>query len=183
MTVIKDTKHKMDGTLEHFKKELKNLRTGRPSPGMLDDIRVDVYGSEMTLKSVATVSISDARQLLVTPFDPSTSASIAKAIQNSPLGLIASPEGHVIRVPVPPLSQEVRKEMVKTGKKKAEDAKVAIREIRRKANDLIKKLKADGQITEDDIKKLEKQTQELTDQHCKTIDDLFVEKEKEILTV
>ncbi len=183
MSVIKDTKQKMDATIEHFKKELKNLRTGRPSPGMLDDIRVDVYGSEMTLKSLATISISDARQLLVTPFDPSTSASIAKAIQNSPLGLMASPEGNVIRVPVPPLSQEVRKEMVKTGKKKAEDAKVAIREIRRKANDLIKKQKADGEITEDDVKKLEKQTQELTDQHCKLIDESFVEKEKEILTV
>ncbi len=183
MSVLQDTKQKMDATLEHFKKELKNLRTGRPSPGMLDDIKVDVYGSEMTLKSLATISISDARQLVVTPFDPSTVASIAKAIQNSPLSLTASPEGNSIRVPVPPLSQEVRKEMVKTGKKKAEDAKVSVREIRRKANDLIKKQKTEGEIAEDDVKKLEKQTQDLTDQHCKMIDDLFSEKEKEILTV
>jgi len=183
MSVLKDTKQKMDATLEHFKKDLKNLRTGRPSPGMLDDIKVDVYGSEMTIKSLGTVSISDSRQLVVTPFDPSTTASIAKAIQNSPLGLSASPEGNSIRVPVPALSQEVRKEMVKQGKKKAEEAKVTIREIRRKANDLLKKQKVDGDITEDDLKKMEKQTQELTDEHCKVIDGLFVEKEKEILTV
>lgn len=183
MGIMQDTKQKMDQSIDHFKKELRNLRTGRANPSMLDDIKVEVYGSEMNLKSVATVSVSEARQLVISPFDPSTVSAICKAIEASPMGLRASPDGNSIRVPIPPLSEEVRKEIVKHGKKKAEEAKVQIREIRRKANDLIKKEKSDGTLTEDEQKKLEKQVQEATDNHCKDIDSLFAEKEKDILEV
>ncbi|MBI5274165.1 MAG: ribosome recycling factor [Chlamydiales bacterium] len=183
MSAVKDAKQKMDVTIDHFKKELRNLRTGRANPSMLDDIKVEVYGSEMNIKSLGTVNVAEARQLVVTPFDPSTSGAIAKAIDASPLNVRASVEGGVIRIPVPSLTQEVRKEIVKHGKKKAEDAKVTIREIRRKANDVLKKQKTDGDITEDDLKRSEKQVQDFTDQHCKMIDDLFAEKEKEILSV
>ncbi len=183
MTITDDTKKKMEASIEHFKDELRKMRTGRANPGMLDSVKVESYGTEMRLKDVANVSVSEARQLLVTPFDPQIAGPISKAIEKAGLNLLPILEGNMVRVPIPPMSEEIRKDVVKLAKKKAEDAKVAIREHRRKANDTAKKQKADGELTEDVLKKTEKQVQELTDQNCKKIDELFSAKEKDILEV
>lgn len=182
MNVKDDTKKKMQQAVDHLKVEFRSLRTNRVNPAMLDDCRVEIYGSEMPLKSVATVSVQE-RQLIITPFDPSTAGVIAKAITTSQMNLNAIHEGNIVRVPVPPLNEELRKDIAKQAKQKNEQAKVVVREIRRKSNELIKKQKADGSIPEDEMKKLEKVIQELTDEHCKIMDELFKEKEKEILTV
>jgi ribosome recycling factor len=182
MHVKDDTKQKMKQAVEHLKTEYRSLRTNRVNPSMLDDLKVDMYGSLVSIKSIATVSIQE-RQLIITPFDPSAKAAIVKAISNSPLNLSAMQEQTYVRVPVPPLNEELRKEIAKQAKQKTEAAKIVVREIRRKSNETIKKQKADGLIAEDEVKKLEKIIQELTDEHCKEMDKLFQEKEKEILTV
>ncbi|NBO24184.1 MAG: ribosome recycling factor [Chlamydiae bacterium] len=183
MDILKDTKTKMQQALEHFEKELKNLRSARANPGMLEDVMVEVYGSLMPIKKLGNISVAEARQLLITPFDPSTTSMISKGIERANLNLQSIVDGHQIRVPVPPLSEEVRKEIVKTAKKRAEDAKVVIREIRRKGNEIAKKQKADGILAEDQLKKLEKQVQEATDKACKEIEDKLSLKEKEILSI
>lgn len=183
MDILKDTKNKMQLAVEHFEKELKNLRSGRANPGMLEDVMVEVYGSMMPIKKLGNISIAEARQLLITPFDPSTAGMISKGIEKANLNLQSIVDGHHIRVPVPPLSEEVRKDIVKTAKKKSEDAKVAIREIRRKANETAKKQKSDGILAEDQMKKIEKQVQEATDKACKEIDEKLALKEKEILSI
>lgn len=183
MNVVKDIENKMKNAIEHFKVELRNLRTGRANPAVLDNVIVDVYGSDMRLKDIAQVSVSDSRQLLVSPYDPQTAGSIAKGIERANLNLMAIVDGHVVRIPVPPLTEEIRRDTVKLGKKKAEDTKVQLRDIRRKGNDLIKKQKADNEIPEDMQKKMEKQIQELTDKFCKEVDTLFSQKEKDIMEV
>lgn len=183
MSVVKDIEAKMKNAIEHFKTELRNLRTGRANPGVLDGVMVEIYGSQMRLKELAQVSASEARQLVVTPFDPHSVGPIVKGIERANLNLMAIADGHVVRVPVPPLTEEIRKETVKIGKKKAEDTKVQLREIRRKGNDVVKKQKTDNEIAEDMQKKLEKQIQELTDKYCKEVDTLFAQKEKDIMEV
>ncbi len=183
MSVVKDIESKMKNAIEHFKVELKNLRTGRANPGVLDGVVVELYGSQMRLKDVAQVSVADSRQLLVSPFDPQTVGAIGKGIERANLNLMPIVDGHVIRVPVPPLTEEIRKETVKLGKKKSEEVKIQIRDIRKKGNDLIKKQKTDNEITEDMVKKLEKQIQELTDKFCKEVDILLAQKEKDIMEI
>jgi ribosome recycling factor len=183
MKVIDQIKTKMKEALEHFKTELKNLRSGRANPGVLDNVQVEAYGSFVRLKEVATVTAPEARQLLITPFDPSTAGAIAKAIEKANLNLQPILDGRSVRINVPPMDESMRKEIVKQAKKKAEDAKVVIREIRRKGNETIRKQQKDGEITEDEVKKGEKQIQDLTDQNCKEIDTLFAAKEKEVMTV
>ena len=169
--------------MEHFKKELNNLRTGRANPSMFDSIRIEVYGSQMRMRELANVTTPEPRQILITPFDPQTAGPISKSIEKANLNVQPMLEGNVIRINIPPLDESMRKDIVKQGKKKAEDAKVSIREIRRKGNDLIRKQKADGDITEDEVKTGEKKVQELTDDYCKQVDELFNVKEKEIMTV
>jgi len=183
MTAVDQCKQGMAQAIEHFKKELAHLRTGRANPGMLDSVPIEVYGSQMRIKELANVSTPEPRQLLITPFDPQTAGPIAKSIEKANLGVQPLVEGNVIRMNIPPLDESMRKDIVKQGKEKAEKAKVAIREIRRKGNETVRKEKADGDITEDQMKRGEKQIQELTDKHCKEIDDLFGVKEKEIMTV
>lgn len=183
MSVEKEIKEKMNKALEVLKEEYRNLRTGRPNPGMLDAVMVEVYGSEMKIRDLATVSIQEPRQLVITPYDASTAGPIAKGIEKANLNLQAILEGNMVRVPVPALNEEMRKELSKQAKKRAEDAKIQIRDIRRKGNDQVKKLKADGEITEDVVKRDEKKIQELTDQFCKEIDTLCKTKEAEILSV
>ena len=183
MTIPDQTKTKMQATIDHFKVELKNLRTNRANPGMVEGVMVEVYGSQMRLKELATISTPESRQSLITPFDPQTGGPIAKAIEKANLNLQPVLEGSTIRIHVPPMDQAIRQEIVKQGKKKAEESKVAIREIRRKGNEQVRKQKADGEITEDVMKKAEKTIQDYTDQFCKQIDDLFTAKEKEILAV
>lgn len=183
MNIIEDTKKKMAAAIDHLKQELKNLRTGRANPAVLDNVQVEVYGSQMRLKELAGVTAPEPRQLLVTPFDPQTTGAISKGIERANLNLQPMIDGHVIRIPIPPMDASTRKEMVKQGKKKAEDAKVVIREIRRKQNELVRKQKADGDIPEDQLKKLEKNIQEFTDQCCKEADELINAKEKEIMNI
>jgi len=183
MSVTEQTKSKMQAALDHFKTELKNLRTNRANPSMFEGVSVEVYGTHMRIKELASISAPESRQILITPFDPQTASAISKGIEKANLNLQPILEGHIVRINVPPMDEAVRKEIVKQGKKKAEDAKIVIREIRRKNNELIRKMKADGDMTEDVMKKDEKIIQELTDKFCKEIDDLFAMKEKEIMTV
>lgn len=183
MSFMDEVKKNMQNALDHLGDELKNLRTNRPNPSVLDSVMVEVYGSEMKIRDLASVSISDGRQLLVTPFDPQTAGPIGKGIEKANLGLQPIVDGNLVRVPIPPMSEDLRKEIAKEAKDKSEKAKVTIRDHRRKANDMVKKQKSDGEITEDEQKKNEKLIQELTDQFCKKVDELYTLKEKDILEV
>ncbi|MBS3904368.1 MAG: ribosome recycling factor [Simkania sp.] len=183
MDVAEQAKQKMHAAVEHFKHELKTLRSNRANPAVLDNVIVEVYGSPMRLRELASVTAPEPRQLLITPYDPQTTNAISKGIEKANLNLQPVVDGHAVRINIPPMDEAMRRDIVKQGKKKAEDAKVAIRDIRRKNNELAKKKKADGDITEDVMKKIEKLIQEQTDASCKEIDDLFAAKEKEILTV
>lgn len=183
MSIPDQTKTKMQSAIEHFKAELKSLRTGRANPAILDGVIVEVYGANVKLKEVASVSAPEPRQLLITPFDRSTASAISKGIEKANLNLLPILEGGVVRINIPPMDESTRKEMVKIGKRKAEETKVAIREIRRKNNELVRKAKADGDIAEDVMKKQEKMIQDFTDQFCKEVDELMTVKEKEIMTV
>ncbi len=182
-SITEQTKSKMQTALDHFKNELKNLRSNRANPGMLDGVIVEAYGAQMRIKELANITAPESRQLLISPFDPQTAAAIAKGIEKANLNLQPVVEGQVIRIHVPPMDESMRKQIVKQGKQKAEDAKIVIRDIRRKNNELVRKQKADGVVTEDVMKKEEKGIQDLTDKFCKEIDDLFTAKEKEIMTV
>jgi len=178
-----ETKSRMQAALEHFKRELSNLRTGRANPHILDGVMVEAYGTQMRLRDLANVTTPEPRQILITPYDGQVAGAISKGIEKANLNLQPRLEGNIVRILIPPLDEAARKEIVKQGKKKAEDAKVALREIRRRQNESVRKQKADGEITEDIQKKTEKQIQELTDTFCKEIDTLFDIKEKEIMTV
>ena len=173
-------KKEMDTSIEHFMKELKNVRTGRAHPGILEDVKIEVYGTNMPIKSVANVTASEPRVLLISPFDPSTVETIANAIEKSDLNLMPQVDGPVIRIPVPALTEDSRKTIVKQTKGKLEDAKISIREARRKANALAKESE---ELTEDELRFTEKKVQEYTDQFCKKADELFAAKEKELMTV
>lgn len=177
------TKDDMESALEHFRKELRNLRSGRANPGFLDGVKVEAYGTEMRIKEVGNVTVAEARQLLVTPFDPQMAAAISKGIERANLGVQSYVDGAVVRVPIPPLTEDLRKDIVKQAKQKAEEAKIGIRDVRKRGNDTIKKLKSSGEVAEDEQKKLEKSIQTLTDKYCKEVDDLCKEKEKDILVV
>ncbi len=181
--IEQEVKSKMNATLEHFKQELKNLRTNRANPGVVEGVTIDVYGTHMKVKELASITTPEARQILISPFDPQTAGAIAKGIEKANLNLQPVLEGQSIRINVPPMDQSMRQTIVKQGKEKAENAKIAIRDIRRKSNDAIKQQKSSGDLTEDVVKKLEKAIQELTDTFCKQIDDLFAAKEKEIMAV
>ena len=173
----------MLAAIDHFKQELKSLRTNRANSSMLDSVYVEVYGASMKIRELANVTTPESRQILITPFDPQTVSAIAKGIEKANLNLQPVAEKGIVRINVPPMDESMRKEIAKRGKEHAEKAKVVIREIRRKFNDQVRKEKADGLITEDIMKKTEKAIQDFTDQFCKEIDDLFHAKEKEIMTV
>lgn len=183
MELLGQTKKKMTDALEHLKIELKNIRTGRANPAILDSIGVEVYGTQMRLKDIATISAPEPRQLLVSPFDSQNAGMIAKAIEKSNIGLQPIHDGHVVRLKVPPMDEAMRKEMVKLCHKKREECKVTIRNERRHANEMARKLKTEGIIAEDILKKLEKGIQELTDKFCQDADSASDQKEKEVTTV
>jgi len=183
MDIIEFVKSKMDAALEHLKNELKNIRTGRANPAMLDSITVEVYGSPMRLKDIASVSAPEPRQLLVTPFDSSNNSAIGKAIERANIGLIPIVDGNVVRIKISPMDDSMRKDMIKLCHKRCEEAKVGIRNVRRDGNEAARKKKNDGDIAEDQLKKLEKKIQELTDTCCKDADSLSEKKEKEISTI
>jgi ribosome recycling factor len=181
MNIFDQAKTKMGAALDHLKNELKSIRTNRANPGMLDNVSVEVYGSMMRIKDVANVTAPEARLLLITPFDPSTTNPIGKSIERA--GFLPIVDGNAIRIKIPPMDENARKEKVKECHKKKEEAKISIRNIRRECNEAAKKQKTAGDITEDDLKKLEKNIQELTDKSCKEADDLSEKKEKEVTTI
>ena len=183
MSILDQTKAKMQAALDHFKNELKNIRTGRANPGMVEHVSVEVYGSAMRLKDIASISAPEARQLLITPFDPQNTNAIGKAIEKANLGFMPIVDANTVRIKIPPMTEEIRKKMAKMCHEEREQAKVSIRNVRREFNDLARKQKIDGEIAEDMLKKLEKGIQELTDKFCREADDLSEKKEKEISTI
>jgi ribosome recycling factor len=184
---LKDVYHqlktRMDKAVEDFRTNLAAARTGRASVHMLDTVRVPYYGSEMPLNQVAQVHAADAQLLTVTPFDPSILAEIDKAIRAAGLGLNPQNDGKMIRIPVPPLTEERRREMVKNLHKILEDHRTAIRNVRRDGNDAVKKAMKDKKITEDDEKKALDEVQKLTDAEIKKMEEMSAAKEKELMTV
>jgi ribosome recycling factor len=176
-------KEKMDHSLEHLKRDLAGLRTGRASVALLDGVRVDYYGTMTPLKQVSNISTPEARLITIQPWEPNLIKEIEKAIANSGLGVTPSNDGKLIRVPLPPLTEERRKELSKICKKHGEDTKVQIRGFRRDANEELKKLQKDAKLTEDELRKAEQETQKLTDGHVQKIDDIIKKKEQEILEV
>lgn len=174
---------KMDHALEHLKRDLAGLRTGRASVALLDGVRVDYYGTMTPLKQVSNISTPEARLITIQPWEPQLIKEIEKAISNSGLGVNPSNDGKLIRVPLPPLTEERRKELGKICKKHGEDAKVQIRGFRRDANEELKKLQKDTKLTEDELRKAEQDTQKLTDNYVQKIDDVIKKKEQEILEV
>ena len=174
---------KMDKTLVHLAEEFDAVRAGRANPKVLDRITVEYYGQETALNGVATISSPDARTLVVQPWDTQLLTEIQKAIQMSELGLTPQNDGRVIRLIFPQLTEERRKELTKQVKKYAEEAKVAMRNVRRDGMDYVKKLKKDSAITEDEQKKAEKDLQDLLDKFTKKVDDALAAKEKELMAI
>ena len=180
---FKDYGRKMDKTLEHLSEEFGAVRAGRANAKVLDRITVEYYGSETPLNGVATISSPDARTLVISPWDTKLLKDIAKAIQMSDLGINPQNDGRVIRLTFPQLTEDRRKELVKQVKKYGEDAKVAMRNIRRDGMDYVKKLKKNNEITEDDQKKAEKDLQDLLDKYIKKVDEALAAKEKELMAI
>ena len=174
---------KMDQSIAAFKNNLAKIRTGRPSPAILDSIHVDYYGSMVPLSQVANVQLLDARTLSVQPWEKGMGAKIEKAIRESDLGLNPASMGDIIRVPMPPMSEERRKEMTKLARNEGESAKIAVRNLRRDANEAVKKLVKDKLASEDDQKRAEADIQKVTDRHIITIDALVAAKEQDIMAV
>ena len=177
------TQGKMDQSIASFKHNLTKIRTGRASPALLDTIHVEYYGNHVPLSQVANVSLLDARTISVQPWEKGMGAKIEKAIRESDLGLNPASMGDLIRVPMPPMSEERRKEMTKIVRSEGENAKIAIRNLRRDANEAVKKLVKDKEATEDDQKRTEADVQKVTDKHIAEIDSLVAGKEQEIMAV
>lgn len=184
MTVdFKEYSRRMDKALEHLDEEFASVRAGRANAKVLDRITVEYYGSETPLNGVATISAPDARTLIIQPWDTKLLKDIQKAIQTSDLGINPQNDGRVIRLVFPQLTEERRKDLAKQVKKYSEEAKVAMRNIRRDGMDYVKKLKKNSEITEDDQKKAEKDLQDLLDKYIKKVDDVLAAKEKELMAI
>ena len=181
--VKKNTEQKMQKSIDTLKADLAKVRTGRAHAGILDHVQVDYYGTPTHISQVADITLLDARTIGVQPWEKKMIATVEKAIRESDLGLNPSTQGDLIRVPTPALTEERRKEMVKLCKSEAEDAKIAVRNIRRDANEALKKLLKDKAISEDDERRAQDDVQKLTDKFVAEIDKLVAEKEKEVLTV
>jgi len=180
---IDDLKRRMDGALDVLRHELAGLRTGRASAGLLEPITVEAYGSNMPLVQVATINVPEARMISVQVWDKSVVKAVEKAIRNSGLGLNPITEGQNIRVPVPELTEDRRRELAKMAGKYAEQAKVAVRNVRRDGMESLKRLEKDGDISQDEHHSLSEKVQSLTDEHVARIDEMLAAKEKEILQI
>ncbi len=181
--LMKDAEERMDKSVGAAKGELNGVRTGRASAALLDRIQIDYYGQQTPLRQLATINVPEPRMLTIQPFDPNSLKSIEKAIQESDLGLTPSNDGKVIRLPIPQLTEERRKELVKLVRQIAEDGRVAVRNIRRDAIHHMKELSSKGQVGEDDERRAEEHVQKLTEQHTHSIDELLKHKESEIMEV
>lgn len=181
--IIKDAKNRMDKTLETLRSELAKVRTGKATTALLDGIKVDYYGNLTPLNQVGNLTVLDAHTLSITPWDKSMVPVIEKAILEANLGFNPVSDGTNLKIPVPPLTEERRKDFVKIVKKFGEDAKVAIRNVRRDANEHLKREQKEKKMSEDELKIAEDEVQKLTDQHIKMIDEMLKHKEKEIMEV
>ena len=179
--IYQETKESMSKTVEALNRELQRIRTGRASLSVLDGIKVDYYGTATPLNQMATLAVPESRQITIQPWDASVIKDIEKAILKSDLGLTPSNDGKILRISIPPLTEERRKELVKVIHKICEDHKVTVRNIRRDSNELLKSLKKDGDISEDEAFRSQDQVQKITDEHIKRIDECYTKKEKEIL--
>lgn len=181
--VVKDAKQRMDKSIEAFRDEISKIRTGKATTALLDSVRVDYYGNMSPLNQVGNVSVLDAHTLSITPWDKSMVSAVEKAIMQANLGFNPASDGTNIRIPVPPLNEERRKELVKLVKKFGEDYKIAIRNVRRDANDKLRKMEKDKELSEDQRRDSEDEIQKVTDNHTDKIDELIGLKEKEIMEV
>ena len=180
---LADAKRRMDKSIEATHHEFNSIRTGRASPALLDRINIDYYGTPTPLKSLASISAPEARLLVVQPFDPGAIKNIERAIQESDLGLTPSNDGKLVRLPIPALTEERRKDLVKVVRRVAEEGKVAIRNVRRDVMQHLKELVVNGEVGDDEERRAEAQVQKITDDHTKSIDDLLKVKEAEIMEV
>lgn len=181
--VIKDAEARMRKSIDSFKTEMAKLRTGRAHPSILDHVRINYYGSEMPINQVANINVTDARTLTITPWEKSMVQPIEKAILNSDLGLNPATTGDIIRVPMPALNEERRKELIKVVRNEAESARVSIRTARRDANNALKELLKSKQITEDEERRMSDNTQKLTDKHVAEVDSLLAAKETDLMAI
>lgn len=179
--ILSECREKMTKTIDSLKKDFGRIRTGRASTALLDGIRVNCYDTQMPLDQVASLSVPESRLITVKPWDLSIMTEIEKAILKSELGLTPVNDGKIIRIPIPPLSEARRKELAKLAKKMAEEGKIAVRNHRREANEWLKELKNEKELSEDDLFRAQDEVQKLTDEFIKKIDDLTAEKEKEII--
>ena len=180
-STLQETKDRMGKPIIALKNDFKRIRTGRASQSLLDGIKVDYYGTPTPLNQLASIAIPESRLITIQPWDVTVIKDIEKAILKSDLGLTPSNDGKLIRISIPPLTEERRKELVKIVSKISEDHKIAVRNIRRDSNELLKGLKKDGDISEDEAFKAQDQVQKVTDEQIKRIDSIYLEKEKEIL--
>lgn len=178
-----DLQRRMDGAIDVLSTEFAGLRTGRASASLLDPVTVEVYGSKMPLNQVATISVPEARLISVQVWDQGNAKAVEKAIRDSGLGLNPQPEGAVIRIPIPDLNEERRAELTKVAGKYAENARISVRNVRRDGMESVKKMEKDGEISEDDQKRLSDEVQKITDTHVAKIDSMLAEKEKDIMRV
>lgn len=181
--IIKDARQRMDKTIEAFRVEISKVRTGKATTALLDGVKVDYYGTMSPLNQVGSVSVLDVHTISITPWDKSMVPIIDKAILASDLGLNPISDGTNLKIPIPPLTEERRKELVKLVKKFGEESKVALRNVRRDANDHLKKMEKEKELTEDELKEAEKETQKLTDEHIAKIEEMIKHKEKDIMEV
>jgi len=181
--LVKDTSARMERSIEAFRKELGKVRTGRASFSLLDGVKVDYYGTPTPLQQVGTLSVPESRLITVTPWDAKMIGPIEKAIQGSGLGLNPASDGKVVRIPIPPLTEERRKELAKMVRKMAEDARIAVRNVRREAIEKLKDREKKKEISEDVVKRGQERIQKETDAHVKKVDEILKSKEQEILEV
>jgi len=181
--VINDLRVRVDRTCDDLKKEFARVRTGRANPAILDGVKVDYYGAPTPLNGVANISVADPRLIIVKPWDKKMLSTIEKALREANIGINPMNDGDIIRLPIPQLTEERRKEIVKQCKTKGEDHKIAIRNERRDANEMLKEYQKDGEITEDDLKKGTERVQKEVDGGCVKVDEIVAKKEKEVMEV
>ena len=182
-SALKDAGHKMDKALEHLHEDLAGIRTGRATPAVLSRVIVDYYGTAVPLNQLASFSVPEPRTLVIQPFDRNAIAAMEKALQSSDIGITPSNDGQIIRLAFPPLTEERRKELIKVVKERGEEARVAVRNVRRHHKEELEKLEHDHTISEDDLKRAEKELQHLTDTHVAEVDEAIDHKEKELMEV
>jgi len=181
--IFKDAEKRMQQAIEKIQHEFNTIRTGRASASLLDEIYIDYYGAKTPLKHIANISIPEARVMLIAPYEPKFLKEIEKQILASDIGITPNNDGKIIRLNIPPLNEERRKELVKLVKRIAEEGRISVRNIRRDLNDKLKKMETDGDITEDDHIRMQKEAQELTDEYIEKINNALSYKEKEIMEV